>query len=163
MNPDLGISQSQIEDIGKRLRKVEKWVHAGIQKVGGDYFQQIGMRAPQDIDQDFIWYAIHNYLNAIQLAEDIDLHLQAECSYLIGGFYLNVFRAQSRAKKYFELAIQIWDSMQDPNPARSFPFYETVKSNLEFMASGEQSQEEEKGELDVEPRAPFRQDSVRID
>jgi tetrahydromethanopterin S-methyltransferase subunit G len=38
MNPDLGISQSQIEDIGKRLRKVEKWVHAGIQKVGGDYF-----------------------------------------------------------------------------------------------------------------------------
>jgi hypothetical protein len=37
-NPNLGIDQSQMEDIERRLKKVEKWVHAGIQKVGGDYF-----------------------------------------------------------------------------------------------------------------------------
>jgi hypothetical protein len=38
MNADLGIDQSQMEDIGKKLTRVERWVHAGIQKVGGDYF-----------------------------------------------------------------------------------------------------------------------------
>ena len=99
------------QEIKERIQGIEKYVTAGIEKSSGDYFKARGMRQPQDIDKEAMWFSIHYYRNAIKTLDNLDIPLQAECCFHIGECYLYSQLSYQRARNYFAQAITLLDSL----------------------------------------------------
>lgn len=96
---------------------LKRHVGAGIEKVGADYLKQQGIGYAKDIDKELVLNAIHYYCNSKDLAQDLDILLQAECSFNLGVCYLEGFNNKNQAGFYFQQCINFVDF--DPSAPKS--------------------------------------------